>query len=58
MNSGFDETARGHRLASREEWLRARLELLREEKALTRRSDDCHSGRFRGSTRWPRSRRS
>ena len=31
---------REHRIGSREEWLEARLKLLREEKALTRRSDE------------------
>ena len=29
-----------HRIGTREEWLAARLELLKAEKALTRRSDE------------------
>ena len=29
-----------HKIGPREEWLAARLELLKEEKALTRRSDE------------------
>ncbi|HKR77600.1 MAG TPA: DUF899 domain-containing protein [Rhodanobacter sp.] len=52
MNSKFDGTVRGHRLASREEWLRARTELLREEKALTRRSDEL--ARQRQALPWVR----
>ncbi len=34
------KSAKGHRIASREEWLAARTELLEAEKALTRRSDE------------------
>ena len=30
-----------HAIANREEWLAARLALLKEEKELTRRSDEC-----------------
>src|SRR5216110_3018493 len=30
----------GHKIASRQEWLAARMELLEAEKALTRRSDE------------------
>ncbi|MEW9624825.1 DUF899 domain-containing protein [Rhodanobacter geophilus] len=52
MNSGMGDTARGHRLASREEWLQARLALLREEKALTRRSDEL--ARQRQALPWVR----
>ena len=33
-----------HKIGSREEWLAARLELLKAEKALTRRSDELASG--------------
>lgn len=33
-------TSAGHKIASREEWLAARMELLKAEKALTRRSDE------------------
>ena len=29
-----------HKIGTREEWLAARLELLKEEKALTRRGDE------------------
>ena len=35
-----DQGATVHRTGTREEWLRARMELLKEEKELTRRSDD------------------
>ncbi len=52
MNDKSNDTVRGHRLASREEWLRARLELLREEKALTRRSDEL--ARQRRALPWVR----
>ena len=34
------KSATGHKIASREEWLAARTELLKAEKALTRRSDE------------------
>jgi predicted dithiol-disulfide oxidoreductase (DUF899 family) len=34
------KSSAGHRVASREEWLAARTELLKAEKALTRRSDE------------------
>ena len=34
------KSSTGHRVASREEWLAARTELLKAEKALTRRSDE------------------
>lgn len=34
------KSATGHKIASREEWLAARTELLEAEKALTRRSDE------------------
>src|SRR2546429_908130 len=34
------ETMTDHKTGTREEWLAARLELLKEEKELTRRSDD------------------
>jgi hypothetical protein len=34
------KSAMGHKIASREEWLVARTELLEAEKALTRRSDE------------------
>lgn len=43
MDGKLDGTVRGHQLASREEWLQARMELLREEKALTRRGDELAS---------------
>lgn len=33
------QTAPQHKIASREEWLDARMKLLRDEKELTRRSD-------------------
>jgi predicted dithiol-disulfide oxidoreductase (DUF899 family) len=35
-----EKTSTGHRIASRTEWLTARAELLKAEKALTRRSDE------------------
>jgi hypothetical protein len=34
------ETMTDHKIGTREEWLAARLELLKAEKALTRRSDE------------------
>ena len=34
------KTKIGHKIGTREEWLAARLKLLKEEKALTRRSDE------------------
>ena len=52
MSGKLDKTVRGHQLASREEWLRARMELLREEKALTRRSDEL--ARQRQALPWVR----
>jgi predicted dithiol-disulfide oxidoreductase (DUF899 family) len=36
----IDTTIAGHKVASREEWLAARIGLLKEEKELTRRSDE------------------
>ena len=36
-----------HKIGTREEWLAARLELLKEEKALTRRSDELAQRRQR-----------
>jgi predicted dithiol-disulfide oxidoreductase (DUF899 family) len=52
MNGGWAESARGHRLATREEWLRQRLELLEAEKDLTRRSDEL--ARRRQALPWVR----
>lgn len=52
MNGGCAESARGHRLATREEWLRQRLELLEAEKDLTRRSDEL--ARRRQALPWVR----
>jgi predicted dithiol-disulfide oxidoreductase (DUF899 family) len=40
LESEPQNPVREHRIGSREEWLEARLKLLREEKALTRRSDE------------------
>ena len=40
MRTGIAEAAPRHRIASREEWLAERLELLEKEKELTRRSDE------------------
>ena len=39
-NSARRETMTDHKIGTREEWLAARLELLKAEKALTRRSDE------------------
>jgi predicted dithiol-disulfide oxidoreductase (DUF899 family) len=36
----LEKTASGHNVVTREEWLGARLALLKEEKELTRRSDE------------------
>ena len=36
-----------HKIGTREEWLAARLELLKEEKELTRRSDELAEQRQR-----------
>lgn len=38
--AGRRETMTDHKIGTREEWLEARLELLKAEKALTRRSDE------------------
>ena len=35
-----EKTMTDHKIATREEWLKARLDLLKEEKELTRRSDE------------------
>src|ERR1700734_786098 len=35
-----EKTMADHKIAAREEWLKARLDLLKEEKELTRRSDE------------------
>jgi len=43
-------TTSGHRIASREEWLAARLALLEQEKELTRRSDEL--ARQRAALPW------
>jgi predicted dithiol-disulfide oxidoreductase (DUF899 family) len=40
MSSEAVEAVRGHKIASREEWLAERMELLKKEKELTRRSDE------------------
>ena len=40
MATMVSETAASHRVGTREEWLKQRLELLEAEKALTRQSDD------------------
>lgn len=52
MNDETEATVRGHQVASRAAWLAARLELLREEKALTRRSDEL--ARQRQALPWVR----
>lgn len=52
MNDKSNDTVRGHRLASREEWLLARLQLLEAEKALTRRGDEL--ARQRQALPWVR----
>ena len=52
MNSDICGMVRGHKLASRDEWLQARLAFLREEKALTRRSDEL--ARQRQALPWVR----
>jgi predicted dithiol-disulfide oxidoreductase (DUF899 family) len=43
-------TTDGHQIASREEWLAARLPLLEQEKELTRRSDEL--ARQRAALPW------
>jgi predicted dithiol-disulfide oxidoreductase (DUF899 family) len=43
---------KGHKIASRKEWLKARIALLKEEKALTRRSDEV--ARKRQALPWVR----
>ncbi len=48
----MSETKTTHKTTSREEWLKARIALLKEEKELTHRSygpGDCHpKGSFQG----------
>jgi predicted dithiol-disulfide oxidoreductase (DUF899 family) len=50
MKGESERTAGGHRIASREEWLAARLALLEQEKELTRRSDEL--ARQRAALPW------
>jgi predicted dithiol-disulfide oxidoreductase (DUF899 family) len=52
MNSGITQTAPRHRIATREEWLAERLELLDAEKELTRRGDEL--ARRRQALPWVR----
>ena len=40
-----------HKIGTREEWLAARLELLKAEKALTRRSDELAKRVFKDFTK-------
>ena len=46
-NSARRKTMTDHKIGTREEWLAARLELLKAEKALTRRSDELAQQRQR-----------
>jgi len=49
------EAMTNHKIGTREEWLAARLELLKDEKALTRRSDELAEWRQKlpsVSNRW------
>ena len=52
MNNEAIAAVRGHTIASREEWLAERIRLLREEKELTRRSDEV--ARQRQALPWVR----
>src|ERR1700683_385556 len=46
----MQQTTNGHQIASREEWLAARITLLEQEKELTRRSDEL--ARQRAAPPW------